>query len=320
MEEEIITQLAESEEPSIRYKWLTGFRALAVDDPAVLATRQQVKASTRTEQMLEGRMDDGKFPWHAYAKWRGAFWTLLLLEDLGYPAGDASLRPLLDQVLEWLLDADRLKRIPLIEGRWRQCALQESSAVLTSIRLGLPDPRIDQLVELILKWQWPDGGWNCDKKPAASHSSFYETWIPLRAMNAYAVASGDKRAADCAERAAEVFLSHRLFLRKNGDGVMDQGFTQLAYPAYWHYDILVGLQVMSEIGRLSNPRCKEALDLLESKCLPGGGFAAEKRYYKVTQKAISGVSLVNWGPVSKKKMNEFVTVRALTVLHQAGRI
>lgn len=320
MEPEIISILEQFSEPSIWYWLLTGVKGLTQEHPEVLAARQQVKTSERVSRMLEARKEDGRFPWHAYSKWRGAFWTLLLLADLGYPAGDLSLKPLLDQVLEWLLDADRLKRIPLIDGRYRRCALQESNAVLTSLKLGLPDDRIEQLVELLLKWQWPDGGWNCDKKPAASHSSFHETWIPLRAMNAYALATGDPRVKACADRAAEVFLSRRLFRRKSDGEVIFHGFTELAYPSYWHYDILAGLLVMNEIGRLNDPRCQEALDLLESKRLPNSGFPAEVKYYKVTDREISGVSRVDWGPVSSSRMNEFVTVRALSVLRQANRI
>ena len=52
------------------------------------------------------------FPWHAYAKWHGAFWTLLQLVDLGYPPGNESLLPLMEQNYAWLLDADRFKTYP----------------------------------------------------------------------------------------------------------------------------------------------------------------------------------------------------------------
>lgn len=72
------------------------------------------------------------------------------------------------------------------------------------------------------------------------------------------------------------------------------------------------------IGRLSDPRCREALDLLETKQLPGGGFRAEVKYYRVTDKTGgSGISFVDWGGVSKNKMNEWLTVAALSVLKQS---
>jgi hypothetical protein len=290
------------------------------NDPEVKSTRQAIVNSPNVVQMLAARKSDGTFPWHAYSKWRGAFWTLLQLVDLGYPEGDKSLLPLMEQNYAWLLDTDRLKRIPEINGKYRRCALQEASVVLTAIKFELMDDRVHQLVNLLLKWQWPDGGWNCDKKPVASHSSFYESWLPLRTMHAYALKFDDERTSQAAERATEIFLSRKLFKRKEDGTVMDKTFTQLAFPPYWHYNILAGLQVMSEIGRLGDPRCKDALDLLASKQLPDGGFPSEAKYYQVTDREVSGVSPVKWGPAGTTKPSDYVSVRALGVLKKAGRL
>jgi len=316
----VINRLLNSNEPSVRYLAATGICGKDKNDPEVCQMREDIRCSERVQTMLAGRLPDGKFPWHAYAKWRGAFWALLLFADMGYPPGDESLIPLRDQVLGWLLDESRLKRVPQIKGLFRRCALQEATAVLTMIKLEIIDPRIEQLIELLLKWQWPDGGWNCDKKTQVSHSSFYETWLPLRAMNAYACLTGDPKARSAVEKASEVFLCRHLYKRLSNGEVMEDQFTKLAYPPYWHYDILVGLRVMNEIGKLDDPRCEDALDLLESKRQPDGGFAADIKYYRVTNRETSGVSTVGWGFVNGKKMNEFVTVRALTVLKQAGRL
>ena len=121
-------------------------------------------------------------------------------------SGDPSLAPLFGQCFDWLLEPARLKKIPLIEGRYRRCALQESGTVFSAVRLGSIDGHVEQLVELLLKWQWPDGGWNCDKKPQADHSSFYESLIPLRGMNAYAKATGDPKVQKSVERVVEFIL------------------------------------------------------------------------------------------------------------------
>jgi hypothetical protein len=77
---------------------------------------------------------------------------------------------------------------------------------------------------------------------------------------------------------------------------------------------------MSEAGFIKDPRCNAALDLLESKRLPDDGFPAEDRYYRLTDRPISGRSRVNWGCTSVHRMNEFVTADALYVLKAAGRI
>ena len=77
---------------------------------------------------------------------------------------------------------------------------------------------------------------------------------------------------------------------------------------------------MAEAGRIQDPRCQEALDLLESKRLSNGGFPAEAKYYRTGRSASSGRSTVNWGMTKAGRMNEFVTVEALTVLKAAGQL
>lgn len=183
----------------------------------------------------------------------------------------------------------------------------------------MADERTEELLSRLRKWQWPDGGWNCDKNPAADSSSFMETILPLRALALHARLVGNRKSRQAAGRAAEVFLTRRLFRRRLDGGVILHSFTRLHYPCYWHYDILHGLKVMAESGSIKDPRCRDALSRLEAKRLPDGGFPAEECYYRVSDKARTGRELVDWGGTSKKRMNEFVTVDALSVLKSAGR-
>jgi hypothetical protein len=256
----------------------------------------------------------------AYKKWDGAHWVLSMLADLGYPPGDETLRPLMEQTYAtWLSSEHEARHIKVIDGRARRCASQEGNAVWSSLRLGLADSRTDELVRRLLHWQWPDGGWNCDKHPAADKSSFMETIIPLRALALYAGLFGDGRVKAAFERASEVFLTRQLFKRRSDGLVMDRHFILLHYPVYWHYDILTGLKVLAEAGLIGDPRCQAALDLLESKRLPDGGFPAEESYARPTRPNLSGYSPVGWGGTSRKTMHPFVTADALYVLRMAGR-
>src|ERR671937_389507 len=75
-------------------------------------------------------------------------------------------------------EAYRKRGVPLMRGRYRRCASQQGNALRSVIALGIEDDRVDALVERLLRWQWPDGGWNCDRKPDADTSSFHETWLP----------------------------------------------------------------------------------------------------------------------------------------------
>jgi len=147
-----------------------------------------------------------------------------------------------------------------------------------------------------------------------------EMLIPQRALALYARVSGDPRVGTAAERAAQIFLKRSMFKRQRDGSVMDSHFVLLSYPSYWHYNILFGLKVMAEAGFISDPRYREALDLLESKRLPEGGFPAEESYTRPTRPQLSGYSPVTWGGTSTKKMNPFVTADAWYVLRMAGRM
>lgn len=320
MDDLIITRLAGSAEPSIRYILKKEYFEVDLSLPEMIALREEIRTSERVCTMLADRQADGSLPVHAYSKWKGAFWTLLQLVDLGYPENDPSLIPLREQIYTWLFDPARLKAIPQINGRWRRCALQEGGAVLLLVRLGLADERVPQLVELLLKWQWEDGGWNCDKDPSAHHSSFNESLIPLRGLNAYARVSGDPLVKAAVERTTELLLAHRLYKHHDRDAILTPKFTELAFPPYWHYDFLSGLVAMQEVGALQDPRCADALDLLESMRLPDGGIAAQRSYYRVSKRNAAGVSAVTWGGVSQTQSNDWLTVRSLGILRQAGRI
>jgi hypothetical protein len=302
-------------EPALAWKVSVKIFGHAPDSPQAKHAARVTRNSPLVTTLLENRDTTG----HAYRKWIGSHWLLSILADLGCPAGDKSLRPLMEETFSTWLSENHKKYIREIAGRTRRCASQEANAAWSSLRLGFADARTEELVMRLMKWQWPDGGWNCDKRPEVSISSFMETLIPLRALALYAKVSGDPKVQSAVERAADVFLKRQLFRRQADQSVMDPHFVRLCYPYYWHYNILAGLTVMTEAGFLSDPRCREALDLLESKRLPDGGFPAEESYSRPTRPQLSGYMPISWGGQSTKKMNPFVTVEALSVLKTAGR-
>jgi hypothetical protein len=214
--------------------------------------------------------------------------------------------------------AYRSRGVPVMQGRHRRCASQQSNALWSILTLGLANKQTEDFVERLLHWQWPDGGWNCDKNPAACHSSFMESILPLRALALYARTQGDERADAAVRKARGIFLKRKLFLRETDGTVMKKEFAMLHYPLYWHYDILHGLKVMMEIGAITDPRCRQALELLIEKQLPDGGWPAEKKYYRTGAGLENGNDYVDWGPTGKKQANPWVTVDALSVLQAAG--
>ncbi len=327
---------ATSPEPSLRWKTRVHVLGEERSAKAVRALEEEVRKSPRVRTLLSRRAHLGR-PGTAhsvYYKWQGLHWVLASLADLGYPEADQTLGPMRDRLLEFWLNpnyfreydattaaqAYRLRGVPRMEGRYRRCASQQGNALYTLTTLGLADARADGLVERLLHWQWPDGGWNCDRHPEADTSSFMETLLPMVGLAAYGRAHRSPAVARAVERASEVFLRRRLFRRVSDGGVIGPDFVALHYPLYWHYDILGALKAMARIGRIRDPRCAEALDLLEAKRL-ADGWPAERRYYKVSPRAMkTNCDWVDWGGTSSVRANEWVTADALAVLRAAGRI
>lgn len=323
----VVDALLRSAEPAVVWKVRTQVLGESESSPRIRKLREAVRECPRVRKLLARRGAK------VYAKWQGAHWVLATLADLGYPRSDPALLPMRDQVCDAWLDpvfftefqvetkADAYKRdgVPVMQGRHRRCASQQGNALYSVARLGLIDERAEKLVERILHWRWPDGGWNCDKDPAASHSSFTETLLPMKGLFAYSEESGDRALRQKAVETAEVFLRRGLFRRESTGRQIRSEFMYLHYPLYWHYDFLAGLKAMAEMRLVQDGRCAEALDLLEARELPNGGWPAEKSYYTVSDTVALGHSDVDWGGTSKKRMNEWVTADALFVLRASNR-
>ena len=328
----IVRKLLASQNPSVVYKVRVNVLGESEGSAPIRNLKKQIKSSDFVQRLLSHKRADGTIvtaphrnQTNPYAKWQGPHWTLACLAEIGYPNGDASLFPMRDQFYDWLLSERHMKMpatliIPGQENKVRRCASQEGNAVWYSLMLGLEDERTEVLVNRLKQWQWPDGGWNCDKRPEAQVSSFVESIIPLRALVLHGRLKGDQESLITARRAAEMLLKRRLYKRQRDGQVINPKFTLIQYPYYAHYNILFALKVMAEADFVMDERCQDALDLLESKRLPDGGFPLEKKNYKPADDIVSEGSFVDWGSASKKLSNEFVTADALYVLKEAGRL
>jgi hypothetical protein len=245
-----------------------------------------------------------------YEKWRGAYWRLLSLVELGAGRDTPGVLDAADQTLVWLASARRLAEIHrrVIDGRVRRCASQDGRGLWACSRLGIEDERLDTLATSLVDTQWPDGGWNCDRHPGCTHSSFHETWGPVQGLAAYG-------AAEAAARGADFLLRHRLVFSERTGQPAHPVFLELAYPPYWHYDVLVGLQTLDRSTGLDDDRAGDALDLLESKRRPDGTWQCDRRWWKRPGSKGSNVDVVDWADAA----HELLTERAKATLQAAGR-
>lgn len=307
-----IEWLVASEEPAVRY--LTRRDVLG---ESVAPDAEAILAGPIVRTLLSGQEPGGGFGGHPYKKWTGAHWRLVSLVELGVPAGHRQALADAETVLDWLTGKGHRRGIRAIDGLVRRCASQEGNALAVCCRLGMADdPRVELLARSLVEWQWPDGGWNCDPRASGRRSSFHESLPPAWGLHEYSRAAGAAWAADAAQRAAELFLSHRLFQSLRTADVIEGEWLALHYPPYWHYDVLQALLVLGRLGRLDDERVDEALDLLLRLRRPDGRWQAGGCWWREPGSRTQA-EVVDWG---RRGPNEMITLNVLRVLQTAGRL
>jgi hypothetical protein len=267
--------------------------------------------------LLAGQQRDGGFGEHAYAKWSGAHWRLVSLVELGIPPGEPRAIAAAETVLQWLTSAAHRSNVPVIRGLARRCGSQEGNALAVCSRLGLAsDDRVRLLARSLMEWQWPDGGWNCDRRPAARRSSFHETLPPIWGLHEYATATGDADAAHAARRAAELLLEHRVFHRLSDGEPVHREWMTLHWPPYWHYDALQALVVLGRMGLVSDPRAVDGIELVRERRRTDGRWRSSARWWKPPG-STRAAEAVDWR--WDDSGDRMVTLRALAVLRSTVR-
>jgi hypothetical protein len=277
-----------SEEPAVRY--LTRRDVLG---EAVPLDPEEFFAGAIVRGLLAGQNADGGFGGHPYKKWDGAHWRLVSLVELGMPSGTPQGVAAAETVRSWLTGDAHRRSVKVIDGLARRCASMEGNAVAVCCRLGLADdPRVELLARSLVEWQWPDGGWNCDKKASGRRSSFHESLPPAWGLH-----------------------EHRLFRSLRTGEVINERWLSLRYPPYWHYDILQALLVLGRLGRLGDTRADEALELVVQRRRADGRWHADGYWWRPPGSA-AYPDVVDWG---RRGPNEMVTLNALRVLRMADR-
>jgi hypothetical protein len=312
-----IDWLLASDEPAVRYRTRTWLLDRPETDPAVGADRTAIPDGRIVSTLLnfpERKVDP-------YRKWFGLHWRLVSLADFDLPVDRADVRERLDdgidRELAWIANPRHLESTRQIDGLYRADASMEGNGLYAASRFGhAGDERARRLVDKLLEWQWPDGGWNCDRGASGYRSSFHESAATAIGLAAFHHATGDADALAAARRTGELLLEHRLFQRLADGKPIHSSFVALHWPAYWHYDVLAGLRVLHATGMLADPRATDALDLLESKRHPDGRFQANGSWWQEGRHATSPVDVVDWG---KRRPSEVLTLHALRILKAGGR-
>ncbi len=151
-EDKLIKQLLESSEPAVRLK--TYLRLL--DHDYETSEVKSVISEIRTKSSITSQLfsylpkDEQSKIVNVYTKWQGIHWILPSLADIGYPPKDDFLQLSIDHELKWLLSEKHWKKRPIINGRRRFCASQESNGLYSILSLGFSDERSDIFAERLM--------------------------------------------------------------------------------------------------------------------------------------------------------------------------
>jgi hypothetical protein len=144
---------------------------------------------------------------------------------------------------------------------------------------------VRSLVDRLLGEQLPDGGWNCEAARGSTRSSFNTTICVLEALLEYErTGCGSAEVTAARVRGQEYLLERRLFRRRSTGEVIDRdrkggaSWTRFAFPTWWHYDVLRGLEYLRRADIKPDERVAEAIDLVASKRDADGRWPLEVRY------------------------------------------
>jgi hypothetical protein len=303
-------------DPAIRWQVLRDL----IDAPAdeVAAERARVATEGWGAQLLALQAPDGSWAGAAWNHgWDSTMHVLTLLREVGLdPASDEARRAVVrvrDHVRwrGWDLDGEwhgeDFAGAPYFAGEVEPCINGQVAA--SGAYFGQD---VQRIVDRLLKEQLPDGGWNCEAENGSTRSSFNTTICVLEALLEYELAGGSSAAVTEARlRGQEYLLERRLFHRRSTGEVIerdrkgDTAWTRFAFPTWWHYDVLRGLNYLRSADVTPDERVAEAIDLVESKRDADGRWPLETHY--------PGAMALEMGE-SEGQPSRWNTLRALRVL------
>jgi hypothetical protein len=301
-------------DPSIRWQVMRDL----TDSPGavVAAERARVQTAGLGARLLDLQEADGQWGGAAFnSELNSTMHVLSLLREMGLdPSSDAARRAvgLVRDRVTWQQPCPpEAEGHPFFAGETEPCINGQVAA--SGAYFGQD---VHGIVVRLLGEQLPDGGWNCEAENGSTRSSFNTTICVLEALLEYERGGGDSREVTEARlRGQEYLLKRRLLRRLSTGEVIEQdrkggsAWTRFAFPTWWHYDVLRGLEYLRCAGVAPDERVAEAIALVASKRGDDGRWLLETQHPGVM-------------PVQMDEdvgcPSRWITLRALRVLRWCG--
>lgn len=308
-ESPVIDWLLDSD-PSIRWQALRDLTDAPEDE--VAAERARIATQGAGARLLALQASDGTWGGAAWNRgWDSTMHVLSLLREMGLdPASDQARRAVglvRDRVTWRGCGPKEVDNNPYFAGEVEQCINGQVAAPASYFGQD-----VQGIIDRLLSEQLADGGWNCEAPHRSTRSSFNTTICVLEALLEHERAGKASPAVTTARlRGQEYLLERRLFRRLSNREVIDAAWTRFAFPTWWHYDVLRGLDYLRRAGVKPDKRVAEAIDLVVSKRDDDGRWPLEVQH--------PGKTLVEMNE-GEGRPSRWNTLRALRVLDwNAGR-
>jgi hypothetical protein len=278
----VIRWLLDSD-PSIRWQVMRDL--IEAPDEEVAAERAKVATEGWGARLLALQGADGRWGEAAWNRgWNSTMHVLWLLRHLGLDPASAEARGAVGLVRDHVTwqgsGPQECDDNPFFAGELEPCI---NGQVATAGAYFGQDVR--SIIDRLLAEQLSDGGWNCEAPNGSSRSSFNTTICVLEALLEHERATGGSpEVTEARLRGQEYLLERRLFRQRSTGEVIERdrkggaAWTRFAFPTWWHYDILRGLEYLCSAGVTPDERVAEAIELVASKRDGDGRWSLETRY------------------------------------------
>ena len=274
-EKSVIQWLLDSD-PSIRWQVMRDLTGAPAEE--VAAERARVATEGLGARLLALQGADGSWAGEAWnTGWDSTMHVLSLLRELGLDPASNEARNALGQVRDrvtwrgWNWDGtwrgSDFKGNPFFAGEVEPCINGQVAA--SGAYFGQD---VQRILGLLLAEQLSDGGWNCEAANGSTRSSFNTTICVLEALLEHERVTGGSPEVTTARLHGQEYLLERRLLRRRSNGeVIERDrkdgamWTHFAFPTWWHYDVLRGLEYLRSAGVPPDERVDEAIELVASK-------------------------------------------------------
>ncbi len=231
-------------------------------------------------------------------------WRALVLADLGLDSSDPRIRKIADLIFDYKLQLSSPANFFYEE----MCLVGNIARMMTRFGYG-DDRRVRKLFDWILEDQREDGGWNCSQNTPGS----LDVWEPLAALESVPKPKRSARMDRAISRGAEFYLHRQLF----AEGRKYPPWFRFHYPNHYFYDILVGLDLVTQLGYGDDRRLRPAIDLLRQKRRADGTWALDRVHPDLGARTeATGERPLEIEPSGAP--SKWITLKALTVLKRAS--